>query len=490
MGGLFSSNSSEAADHPPTSSSKLTTRDVVTALKTLAVSSTKELMFHLGVDLTDLDDIERQYNSDVKDQKRHFIDKWIEIDENASWDKLAVGLKKIDRKTLAYIIHSKHSSEYRETDDDIESNAKQYSPVQLKPVPMLVWPARPPRAERAILNESAPEMAAAPETMAAPVPIPPASPSIHSDLSQTRLQPSPTLVTAPPTDSTPTNSSAKSPTVNQDKVAAVRASIKHFKEEFTKLMCGIYIFLSEAVTRESSFLGMFRVVLLALPVSKKPIHRPFFLGKEKAILNAANIDELWAILNCYCDYKNYEIIMYIIEKYVKQEGILMQSMIDYHDSFVKFETSTTVDIYLCAIKIDRDSKLYRGFCRMVLKINKPACECTLHEIRQLKESIAESADIYSYGVYIDEPHSGSVVVVLRIPQSFLKLVTTIMTLEFQQAHNLTNVTVLSKYLKLKQVKYILMYSYVHTFLMILYHCQVLHVQYTLSNYPSFVKFLE
>ena len=475
MGGLFSSNSSEAADHPPTSSSKLTTRDVVTALKTLPVSSTKELMFHLGVDLTDLDDIERQYNSDVKDQKRHFIDKWIEIDENASWDKLAVGLKKIDRRTLAYIIHSKHSSEYRETDDDIESNAKQYSPVQLKPVPMLVWPARPPRAERAILNESAPE------TMAAPVPIPPASPSIHS-----RLQPSPTLKADP----TPTNSSAQSPTVNQDKVAAVRASIKHFKEEFTKLMCGIYIFLSEAVKGESSFLGMFRVVLLALPVSKKPIHRPFFLGKEKAILNAANIDELWAILNSYCDYKNYEIIMYIIEKYVKQEGTLMQSMIDYRNSFVKFETSTTVDIYLCAIKIDRDSKLYRGFCRMVLKINKPACECTLHEIRQLKESIAESADIYSYGVYIDEPHSGSVVVVLRIPPSFFKLVTTIMTPEFQQAHNLTNVTVLSKYLKLKQVKYILMYSYVHTFLMILYHCQVLHVQYTLSNYPSFVKFLE
>ena len=455
MGGLFSSTTSGGADssNPSTSSSKLATRDVVAALKTLPASSTKDLIFHLGVELEELDDIERQYRGDVKDQKRHFIDKWIENDVNASWNKLAVGLKKIDKKSLAHIIRLKHSSKDRDVnEDDIDGDAKQTTPVdQLKPVTMQEV------TEIATLAKTEPEMTAVPQLRtASPVPIiPPGSPSssAHSNNpSPTHLYPGClTLETAPRTKP---STAQLPPTISQDKVDAVRASIKHFKEEFTKLMCGIYLFLSEAVKGDSSFLGLFRVVLLALPISKKPIHRPFFKGKGRAILKATDIDELWTLLNCYCDYKNYEIIMYIIEQYIEKHATLMQNMMEYHASSVSFEKSTTVDVYLCAIKIERDSKVYRGFFQMVLRLNKSAWECTLYEIRQLKESIAESADIHSYGVYIDEPRSGSVVIVLRVPPSFLRLVTTIMTPELQQVHQLTNVTMLSprgRYIKLNQV---------------------------------------
>ena len=51
-----------------------------------------------------------------------------------------------------------------------------------------------------------------------------------------------------------------------------------------------------------------------------------------------------------------------------------------------------------------------------MKINKAPSECTLHEIRELKESIDEEASLESYAMYIDSPVVGSVCVGLYVPE--------------------------------------------------------------------------
>ena len=75
-------------------------------------------------------------------------------------------------------------------------------------------------------------------------------------------------------------------------------------------------------------------------------------------------------------------------------------MLSYRNSLIVLEKVTTVDVYLHAISAPPGGKIYAGFMRMMMKINKPASECTLHEIRELKESIEEEADLESYAVYV------------------------------------------------------------------------------------------
>ena len=83
----------------PNMASRPSVRDVVKALKTLSVEKTRNLVFHLGVPPNAMDDIEKEYSGDTRKQK--FIEKWLDTDTNASWEKLVSGLREIDMPVLA-----------------------------------------------------------------------------------------------------------------------------------------------------------------------------------------------------------------------------------------------------------------------------------------------------------------------------------------------------------------------------------------------------
>ena len=74
--------------------------DVVNAIDRLSASEAKQLMVQLGVQLRDLVDIEGAYK-DGAILKTHFVQKWLDRDLGASWEKLASGLWKIGKHTLA-----------------------------------------------------------------------------------------------------------------------------------------------------------------------------------------------------------------------------------------------------------------------------------------------------------------------------------------------------------------------------------------------------
>ena len=74
--------------------------DVVNAIDPLSASEAKQLMFQLDVKLPDLVDIEDIYR-DGASRKTHFVQKWLDRDLGASWEKLASGLRKIGKHTLA-----------------------------------------------------------------------------------------------------------------------------------------------------------------------------------------------------------------------------------------------------------------------------------------------------------------------------------------------------------------------------------------------------
>ena len=219
-----------------------------------------------------------------------------------------------------------------------------------------------------------------------------------------------------------------------------RTEIEHLEEEFSDIKSDAQQSLSERERREQTFLQKFRNHLFDLPCTKKQVHVRFFVRNEKEILESNTIQKLFIILGRHCNYTNYEIVLHIVKRFCKQ---LTQRMLSYHDSLIVFEKATTVDVYLSAISAPPGGRISAGFLEMTMTINKPASECTLHEIRELKESIEKDAELESYVVYIKTPETGSVCVRLCIPEEVGWMVGVVLTPDFRQKHLLSEVTVTS-----------------------------------------------
>ena len=194
--------------------------------------------------------------------------------------------------------------------------------------------------------------------------------------------------------------------------ASIEDEIENLEDRFLQLTCETRAALSDREQQDKSFLQIFSAFLLNLSVAKKVVHVKFFHRNEDEILKAKNIQSLFAIIGCYCNYCNYEIIVHIVKRFgdAKLNGKIMM----YCDSIKKFETGITVAVYLHAISALPDSDVCQGFIQMAIKINKPTSMCKMHEIRQLKETIAEKASVYSHCLYMESIAQGSVVVQLRV----------------------------------------------------------------------------
>ena len=379
-------------------SSNVSTLEVSNALKRLTVEKTRTLFFTLKVPIETLDDIAEQFEGD--NRKHHFVQKWLDLFPDASWEKLVAGLREIDMNSLATEIESAHLRRAA-----VSSSVSLISTSAISVPPETSTPAQ--------LGTAA---------TAGPV----------------TATPAPACSLTPPENPSSSSSSVIDTTSFEYSVVVAKTKIDHLEEEFSDVKSEARKTLSERESRDPSFVSTFRDHLLELPCTKKQVHIRFFMRNEDDILNASTIQKLFVILGRHCSYTNYEIIFHIVKRFCKGLTKRMQS---YCDNLIAFEKATTVDVYLSAISAPTGGKITAGFMKMTMKINKPASECTLHDIRELKESIEKDADLESYAVYIDTPEPGSVCVRLCIPEGVGWMVGRVFTPDFRQKHLLSEVTV-------------------------------------------------
>ena len=342
-------------------SSKPSTLDVSNAIKRLTVEETRVLVFQMGVPLEDVDNITERYSGDM--QRVRLVQKWLDMNPNASWDKLVAGLKRINLNSLASEIESEHLSKA-----------------------VVASSGSSPLSVSAGTEHSTPSHLVT-ETKAPVGSLPPAPLSV--------------------TDA--------------------KKCVENLQDEFLDLKSEARQSLSQNESQDPNFIGKFRDYLMDMPVAKKQVHIRFFARNEEEILAAKTIQKLFIILGHYCNYSNYEIIFHIVKRFCHK---LQERMLKYRDSLIIFEKSTTVDVYLCVISAPPAGKIREGFLRMTMKINKPSSECTLYEIRELKESIEKEASLESYAMYIETPGEGSVCVRFLIPWQAHFMVTRALTPEF------------------------------------------------------------
>ena len=88
--------------------SDMLTQKMCHAIRRLTMEETRDLVFQMGVPLNILDDIADQYSGE--NHKQHFVQAWLDMDRDASWEMVVTGLRKINKNALADKIESKHLS--------------------------------------------------------------------------------------------------------------------------------------------------------------------------------------------------------------------------------------------------------------------------------------------------------------------------------------------------------------------------------------------
>ena len=361
-------------------------KEVVNALQKLNDEQSKEIFFQLEVPLHILDQIEGNHRGNMR--KIHYVQAWFDNEVKASWEKIVAGLELIGMKTLAASLATRQC-----LGGTLTSAAVSVTPD------LPSSQATPPEAVGPVTSGSTPR---------------------HPSLG---------LVARPSSPS--------------DRVAQVRAKIDQLSDTFSDLMSDTR---DEMCARESidpAFLKKFRDRLLDLPVAKKSPHTKFFRDHIKEIL-IADMKEIFATLRLYCSYRNYEILREVIRKFC--EAVLQRRMLEYCELLENFEKATFINVYLKAI--EASDVLTSEFKKMTLKINKPTSECTLHEVRKLKETIVERASLQSYSVYIGDISESSVQLVLGFPPSCLGWILGVMTPTFLTTHLLSDVALDEKHLSI------------------------------------------
>lgn len=282
--------------------------------------------------------------------KGEVIVHWLESDADASWEKIRSGLKQMNLNVLSKKIDSQYCT----------------------------LPQVPPSSTDSL---SADSTVCKSHQCAESVQPPPLPPSIASSQIAGRVagkdnseHPQPleiAVVSGPPTDPT---------TV---KVMEVREAIANFEHDFTKLCFHLRQSLVKMENQDPEFLEEFRDYLISNPLSRKAVHIKFFQENEDDILEARNIRKLLAILRRYCTYSNNDIIHEVIKMF--EDDALKKQMRKYCIEFEEFEKSTTVDIYCQAISASKVVSL--GFSKMTATIRKSTAECTLYDLRKLKEDM-------------------------------------------------------------------------------------------------------
>ena len=365
-------------------STKLFLKDVVKALEKLTTAETQELVIHFGVQRYVLVDMQTQYNPKIC-----FIEAWLDRDTEASWEKIVSGLQEIEKTVLAKEIATRHCSQ-----------------------------SLPPSTEP---SNSATALAVQPVSTTAE-----ASPVTLSSLASSAID------SVHPTQ----------PPVPAWSVAKVKATMLQLEEGFSDLIADAKNEISAKEKKDKKFLEKFRTRLLLLPVSKKSTHAKFFQDSEDEIDEAKNTRKILVILCRYLNYRNYEILVHIIERFC--DAPLQKSMQKYCKMLEEFEMATTVDIYISAMPPDKELEV--AFSKMVLKIDKPSSKCTLYEIRMLNEALAKESSVCSHSVYVSSITTNCVVVMVRFPSSVAGWVIGAMTPNFMHTHHLIGVAMDGEYL--------------------------------------------
>ena len=193
---------------------------------------------------------------------------------------------------------------------------------------------------------------------------------------------------------------------SQDKIAEVKATIQHFKEEFDDLFHCTQTYIEN---QDANFFSEFRSYLLVLPVSDWD-HTVTLFNRDEITVTRKTW-EIFVVIGNYCNYFHHDLLVAINMRFC--EVPLKRRMLEYQKSFERFEEATDVHLYLQAVPVFPSLKFFDR-CSVVLDNHLSTSHCKLSKLKELKYDLANVYSVRLYGLFIENIRGDPIVVTFRI----------------------------------------------------------------------------
>lgn len=240
--------------------------------------------------------------------------------------------------------------------------------------------------------------------------------------------------TAEPPSTPPTDGPEKA---IADGVRKVQVEIATLVNQYDNLVAKAVETFSERQEYAPNFFRKLRISVAVLPTSLKYQHKYFLTHHSPQIAKATTVEEIFSILNSYCNFLNCSLLSHIISKF-GDEG-LQKQLSSYTTALQAFRSQTKITDFLKTCT--GNSKIPPEFVALKTRMGSQWQHCTLEDAEEYRKSLAQNSSLASYALYFVEGVPGSIYLVWSVPNHAIKYIAATMSSAFLQHHCIEEVAI-------------------------------------------------
>ena len=418
-------------------------KDVAEELSDIQWKDVKCMAVHLNqMSWATLENIES--SSSVDDERvNRTIHTWMSRDVDASWGQLVSALRKVKQNAIAEKIRARYCPNM---------------PADTQPAVETVSAASndtvsSPSESSADKSRALPSVDVSLPSTSQPLSVVPFNPPNHRPSHSFHVLLEQTSSNEPP-QSVPPSAVAVQPRgsmqsfgagveISDARLRQVEEENCHLKVCFADLRTDTHVYMTERESSSTGFLKMFRITIWGIPEyeqghseSERAYYNRLFIAFD-SVLKAEDVSAIFRIIRPYYDYKNYDLLEFIINKFGDVQ--LKERMGGYVFELKTFEMKTTIKEFVAATTESTEIPMF--FKSVTIKINKDASVCTLYDVRKFTKSLAKKASLTPYALMLQHVGINTVVVQLGLPRRALADLWLAFDEGFQETHCIVTVVI-------------------------------------------------
>ena len=220
---------------------------------------------------------------------------------------------------------------------------------------------------------------------------------------------------------------------------------------YDKLVENAVVTFSRQQEHSPEFFCRLRAAVAVLPTSLKYQHQYFFDRHCPQVAKATTVEEIFSILNMYCDFLNCGLLAHIIEKFGDKS--LKRELSNYTTALKEFCLRTKITDFIKTY--GQTLKVPPGFVTVKMKMGIKWESSTLEDVEEYRKSVALDSALAGYTIYVNGGVSQSIYLLWSVPHHAVHFLSVAIDLQFCHRHHIQEVTIDEEDLRMYKLRHIL-----------------------------------
>ena len=402
----------------------LSLKNLTNALR--KVDDWQGLGIQLEIDYHELQKVAKVHST-IEERKYAVLQLWLDRDTKASWEKLHSALSEMKLNRVADKVKRKYQMPLS---TQLENPHPLVLPVTAESVndtttdPLSTLPTNQPCQNLIAQSQSGNT------TLDLDIPSTPQSKQIQ--ITQSGSVPITDRPSVPSTDQLEQPEQAIT-----KRVRNIQLEIAALEAMYDDLVARAGLSLSKKQALSPEFVIEFRFSVAVLPTSLKYQHKYFLEHHSSQIARATTVEEIFSILNRYCNFLNCGLLTYLISKFGDEE--LKKQLSTYTTALQAFRSRTMLTDFVrtCTGK----QNIVPELASLKTKMGSEWEHCTLEDAEEFRKFMANSSSLADYVFHFEEIATGSIYLSWSIPNHATDFIASAMNFEFLQHHHIEEVAI-------------------------------------------------